>query len=148
MRIFNADKTKEITSYDREKGYLAEDKLLIAHHEAVEAQEGEWHYITVAEYPNGGKDVERVWDKEPVEAAEAYDEYEDIQVFIEYTEEEMTDRKRAKRRMLLGAFDKWEKAVLRGREADDGDIMEWYRALLELDEEALGEIPERVRYYF
>lgn len=48
---------------------------------------------------------------------------------------------------LLEAFDKWEKAVLRGRETDSIVIMGWYQNLLDLKAEAFDNIPERVRYY-
>lgn len=56
---------------------------------------------------------------------------------------------RAKRRTLLTAFDKWEKAVLRGREADNGEIMAWYESLLDLNENSFieGNIPARIKYY-
>lgn len=54
---------------------------------------------------------------------------------------------RTKRAKLLTAFDKWEKAVLRGRENDDVEIMCWYYNLLNLIETAFDEIPQRVKYY-
>ncbi len=147
MRIFDQDKITEIKDYDRKKYYLKSDKLLLAHHEAVEAREGQWHYETVSEYPNGGKDVKKIWDIEPIEAAEAYDEYEDIQILVEYTEAEKKDILRQERSVLLYAFDKWEKAVLRSREEDDEAVMAWYQALLDLDVEAFENVPQRVEYY-
>lgn len=54
---------------------------------------------------------------------------------------------RNKRIPLLEAFDKWEKAVLRGRETDSVTVMDWYQNLLDLKAEAFDDIPERVRYY-
>lgn len=95
MRIFNKEKTKELTEMDIdfEKGYLVDDKLFIAHHQAVQAVEEQGHYETIAEYPNGGKDVAWVVDVPKVEAREAYDEYEEIQVFIPYTEKELAQRR-------------------------------------------------------
>ena len=56
---------------------------------------------------------------------------------------------RAKRRTLLTAFDKWEKAVLRGRESDSEIIMQWYNDLLNLSTSAFDEsnIPDRIKYY-
>ena len=153
MKIFNQDKTQELTQseVDLTRGYLTADKLFIQHHEAVEAVEEASHYETVKEYPNGGKDVKKVIDTPAVEAREAYDEYEDIQIFVPYSDEEIEERKkaqlRAKRTSLLEAFDKWEKAVLRGREDDSEDIMAWYRALLALDEAAFDNVPERIEYY-
>lgn len=153
MRIFNQDKTQELTQseIDLTRGYLTADKLFIQHHEAVEAVEEVSHYETVKEYPNGGKDVKKVIDKHGVEAREAYDEYENVQIFILYSTEEIEVRKktqlRAKRTSLLEAFDKWEKAVLRGRENDSEGIMAWYKLLLNLEESAFSDVPERVEYY-
>ena len=103
MRVFNQDKTVEITDYDLTKGYLVDDEIAteheaeIVHHPAVEAVEEQSHYEVIAEYPNGGKDVEKIIDVEAVEAKEAYDEIikeayderEPIQIYIPYTEEEL-----------------------------------------------------------
>lgn len=63
------------------------------------------------------------------------------------TEEEELEQKRADRIPLLLAFDKWEKAVLRGRETDSIDIMNWYQSLLDLKDDAFIQIPDRVQYY-
>lgn len=95
MRVFNEDKTLELTNYDLEKGYLQSDKLFIAHHEPIQAVEEQGHYETMAEYPNGGKDVKWVVDVAAVKAQEAYDEYEDIQVYIPYTPLELKERAQA-----------------------------------------------------
>ncbi len=147
MRIFNNDKTAELNGYDAEKGYLRKHRIFKAHHEATEAEVGKWHYETVAEYSGGGKDVKKVWDVEPREAQEAYDEYEEIFVYEKYTREELENILRTKRMPLLDAFDKWEKAVIRGRETESEAVMAWYKDLLDLSENAIAEIPERVRYY-
>lgn len=88
MRIFDENGI-EIESPNLEKGYLKNDRLLIQHHEAVEAVEEVGHWETVAEYPNGGKDVEWIVDTPGVEAAEAWDEYEEILRYIPYTETEL-----------------------------------------------------------
>lgn len=95
MRILDENGI-EIVSLDLEKGYLKEESLFVMHHEAIEAVEEVWHYETIAEYPNGGKDVAKVIDVQGVEAQEAWDEYEDILRYILYTEEELAERKRAK----------------------------------------------------
>lgn len=88
MKIFDSNNV-EIESPNLSLGYLTEDKILIAHHEAVEAIEEQWHYETVAEYPNGGKDVAKVIDAPGAEAQDAWDEYEIIQRYVPYTEEEL-----------------------------------------------------------
>ena len=90
MRIFDETKTKEITNPDLEKGYLQNDKLLIAHHEAQAEVQEQKHEELLKEYPNGGKEFIEVIDVPYSPAKEAWDEYEDIQVYIPYTEEELT----------------------------------------------------------
>lgn len=89
MKIYDESKTKELADFDLNKGYLKSDKILIAHHDAVEEDKGEWHYEVVAEYPNGGKDLKMVYDRQPTMKKEAYDEYEDIGVYVKYTDEEL-----------------------------------------------------------
>lgn len=81
-----------ITAPDLELGYLVEDTETI-HHDAVEAVEEVSHYETVAEYPNGGRDVQKVVDTPAVEAHEAYDETVPIQRYIRYTDAELAQRK-------------------------------------------------------
>ena len=103
MRVFNTDKTVELTEYDLTKGYLLPDKIIThheaetVHHEAVEGVEEVGHYETVKVYPNGGEDLEWVVEVEGVEARDAYDEVimeayddvEEIEVYIPYTEEQL-----------------------------------------------------------
>lgn len=83
MRVFDETKTIELNEYDLAKGHLTQGKLFIAHYDEIEER---GHYETVAEYENGGKDIAWVID---IEGREAYDEYEDIQVYIPYTEAEL-----------------------------------------------------------
>lgn len=90
MRILD-EHNIEIENPDSELGYLKEGKLFIQHHEAVEAVAETGHFEVIAEYPNGGKDVKWVIDVEAVEAAEAWDEYEDIMRYVLYTEEELAE---------------------------------------------------------
>ena len=91
MRVFNEDKTQELKEYDLNKGHLKLDKLFIRHHEAAEEIKEQWHYETIAEYPNGGKDVEKIIDVPYQAPQEAFDEYEDIYVYIPYTDEELEE---------------------------------------------------------
>lgn len=88
MRIFN-DKNIEIIEPDLSKGRLVEDKRFVKHHEAVEAIPEQFHYETIAEFPNGGKSVEVVIDVPGVQAADAWDEYEDILRFVPFTDSEL-----------------------------------------------------------
>lgn len=131
MRVFDETKTKELTEYNLYKGYLKDDKLLIAHHEAVEAVEEQGHYETIAEYPNGGKDVEWVVDVPAVEAKEAYDEYEEIQVYIPYTANEIAKRKAEQYPILVEQYirEKYslsaEIAILRQRDVKIDEFNEY-----------------------
>ena len=59
------------------------------HHDAVEGVTEVWHYETVAEYPNGGKDVQKVVDVPGVEAKAAWNEVIPIQIYVPYTQEEL-----------------------------------------------------------
>lgn len=63
------------------------------------------HYETVAEYPNGGKDVRKVIDREGIPARDAWTEQVPIQRYIRYTAEELAaqeeERKKAEARKKL-----------------------------------------------
>ncbi len=104
MRIID-ESGIEVESPDLEKGYLKNDSLLIMHHEAVEGVKEEFHYETIAEYPNGGKDVKKVVDVPGVEAKEAWDEYEDVLRYVAYTEAELKIREYEKNRNPLTAME-------------------------------------------
>lgn len=78
--------------------------------EAVEhpAQEGVpelSHYETVAEYPNGGKDVRKIINREGIPARDAWTEQVPIQRYIRYTAEELAakeeERKKAEQAAQL-----------------------------------------------
>lgn len=109
--------------------------------------------LSVTEWVAGvhSSSVTEIVDEPDTPAREAWDEYDDIQVYIPYTEAELEERRlsmlRSRRVPLLEAFDKWEKAVLRGRESDDIAVMEWYQRLLDLDNFAFETIPKRIQYY-
>ena len=95
MRIFNENKTQEIeqNNIDFSKYKLEKDKLFIKHHNAVNEIKEQYHYETIKEYDNGGKDVEKVIDEAYIPAHEAYDEYEDILVLRPLNEIESASRK-------------------------------------------------------
>ena len=103
-RVFDQDKTQELTDYDLSLGKLQEDKLVLAHHDAIEGKtveenvaaaqadgktvkqiKGVWYIVTAA-YENGGEDISKVL---PTEHKDAWDETEDIYVYIPYTENEL-----------------------------------------------------------
>ena len=106
MRIFNEDKTVQMyleedrledgdfidipdnLICDLSKGKLVSDTLIEHIPEQQEIQE-QWHYETVKEYPNGGKDVEKVIDVVGQPYIAEHDEVEDILVYKPYSEQEI-----------------------------------------------------------
>ena len=56
------------------------------------------HYETVAEYPNGGKDVRKIIDREGVPAQDARTEQVPIQRYIRYTAEELAAKEEARKK--------------------------------------------------
>ena len=88
MRVFNKDKTEVLESFDLKKGYLVDD-VLVTHVLASPAVEEVGHYITLKEYPNGGKDVEWIVDTPARPEVVEHDETEEIKVYIPYTDEEL-----------------------------------------------------------
>ena len=81
---------------DLSLGWL-EDKTQTIHHDAVAGVEEVSHYETLAEYPNGGKDVQKVVDVPGVAAQEAYDEEVDVQRYVLYTAEELAAQEKARK---------------------------------------------------
>ena len=96
MRVFNQSKTEELQEYDQSLGYLQNDTL-VTHFPEVQAVKEQGHYKVIAEYPNGGKDVEWIVDVEGVEYQPEHDEEEDILVYIPYTQKELQERERQSR---------------------------------------------------
>ena len=100
MRILDKNNV-EITAPDLTLGHLVEEEVFVAHHPAVEAVREQWHYETVYEYLNGGKDVVKVIDVPGVEAKDAWDEYETILRYVPYTEEELAALEEARNKPTL-----------------------------------------------
>lgn len=73
----------------------------------------------------------------------------DMIMLEEQNEQRAKNELRLIRKPLLLAFDKWEKAVLRGREIDDSSVLEWYENILNLVASAFEDenIPARIKYY-
>ena len=78
-------------------GYLTDDTEEIIH-PAVEGVEEQWHWETVTEYPNGGKDVQRVVDVPGVPARPAWTEQLPIKRYIRYTAEELAAQEEARKK--------------------------------------------------
>ena len=85
--IYNED-MEPIENPDLSLGYLTPSSRTV-HHDAVNEVTEVWHYKTVAEDQNGGKDVEKVIDVPGVEAQPAWDEEIPIQIYHLYTQEEL-----------------------------------------------------------
>lgn len=96
MKIIDAT-GNPIESPDLTAGWL-EIKTQTIHHDAVAGVEEVSHYETIAEYPNGGKDVQKVVDVPGVEAKDAWDEEEQVQVYHLYTVEELAAQAEAKKK--------------------------------------------------
>ena len=77
-------------------GYLTTSTEEVTH-PAVEGVEEVNHYETVAEYPNGGRDVRKVIDVPGVPAQAAWTEQVPVQRYIRYTAEELAAQEQAKK---------------------------------------------------
>ena len=84
-------------------GYLTADTEEITH-PAVEGVEEQWHWETVTEYPNGGRDVQKVVDHPGVTAQAEWVEKVPIQKYIRYTAEELAAQEEARKKQ-----EAWEK---------------------------------------
>ena len=84
-------------------GYLTASTEEITH-PAVEGVEEQWHWETVTEYPNGGKDVQKVVDRPGVQAQEEWVEQVPIQKYVRYTAEELAAQEEARKKA-----EAWEK---------------------------------------
>ena len=78
-------------------GYLVDDTEPVEH-PAVEGVEEVSHYETVAEYPNGGRDVRKVIDVPGVPAQAAWLEQVPVQRYIRYTAEELAAQEEARKK--------------------------------------------------
>lgn len=98
-------------------GYLTDDTQPLEH-PAQEAVAEVAHYETVAEYPSGGRDVQRVVDVPGVPARPAWTEQLPIKRYIRYTADQLAAQEEARKKA-----EAWEKlpetvAALRAALAD------------------------------
>ena len=121
MRIFNKDKTQEVFEFDEELYYLRPDKLFIKHHEAIEEVK-EISHIEVfrKNEQTGGVEYKEIIDVPHSPAQDAYDEYEDIQVIIPYTKEQLIISKIRERYTI-----DQELAILRQRDTKPEEFAEY-----------------------
>ena len=141
MKIIDDKTGLEIQNPDLTQGRLRSETEAVEH----PAQEGVpelSHYETVAEYPNGGRDVRKVIDREGVPARDAWTEQVPIKRYILYTAEELAaqeeERKKQAERKALPETVKALQAALQAAQTaqSDTDAMvvdhEYRMALLEL----------------
>ena len=77
-------------------GYLTDDTEEVIH-PAVDGVEEQWHWETVTEYPNGGRDVQKVVDRPGVQAQEEWVEQVPIQKYIRYTADQLAAQEEARK---------------------------------------------------
>ena len=116
-------------------GYLTDDTQPLEH-PAQEAVAEVAHYETVAEYPGGGKDVQRVVDVPGVPARPAGTEQLPNKRYIRYTAEELAAQEEARKKQE--AKDKLPETVAALQaalaDADEMNVDQAYRlTLLELN---------------
>ncbi len=128
-RVIYDENTMKVIGFDIDKPNIIENRPYIL----VEDE----RHMPLVEMANSGRELY----VKNVEKAEF-----DLRDIV-FSEEEILRDKRFNREPLLLAFDKWEKAVLRGREDDDEFIMQWYQDLLDLKDSAFETVPDRIKYY-
>ena len=116
-------------------GYLTDDTQPLEH-PAQEAVAEVAHYETVAEYPSGGRDVQRVVDVPGVPARPAWTEQLPVKRYIRYTAEELSAQEEARKKQE--AKDKLPDTVAALQaaqaDADEMNVDQAYRlTLLELN---------------
>ena len=132
MKIYNQSKTEILENPDLEKGYLKQDKIVTKTIPAQEEVKEQFHYEYKV-YPNGGKDQIKVVDVEYRPAKPESYEYEDIQIYKPYTEEEYINNLRAKRETecfpIINRGQLWYNAL---NEEQKAELKEWYIAWLDV----------------
>lgn len=78
-------------------GYLTDDIEEVIR-PAVDGVKEQWHWETVTEYPNGGRDVQKVIDVPGVPARPAWTEQLPIKRYIRYTAEELAAQEEARKK--------------------------------------------------
>lgn len=98
MEVYN-ERMEPVERPDLSLGWIEETVRTIAH-EAVPAIPAVWHYVTAAEYENGGRDVVKVIDVPGTEAKEAWEENIPIGIYHPYTQEELEEIEAEKNRAM------------------------------------------------
>ena len=136
MEVYNKYKTEIISEYDLSKGRLEHETRTI-YHEAVAELVEQFHYEVVKEYENGGKDVEKVVDVEGKPGHDAYEETEDILVYIPYTETELQRIEDEKTYSELNTWFDWYDMQVNQYERTKRLGIKYDRDIVALDTEAV-----------
>ena len=96
MKIIDENGTA-LENPDLTLGYLTTSTEEVTH-PAVEGVEEQWHWETLTEYPNGGKDVQKIVDRPGVQAQEEWVEQVPIQRYIRYTAEELAAQEKERQK--------------------------------------------------
>lgn len=145
MRVFNQEKTQELTIYDLTKGKLLDDTITTTI-QAVQGQEEVGHYEVIATYPNGGQDVEWIVDQPYIEAQPQREEVEQIQVYIPFTAEEQVQYNQQRYENLVESKIRerytlsQELAILRQRDTKQDEYQEYFNYCEACKAEAKTEI--------
>ena len=163
MKIYNETKTEELTNPDLEHGYLYQDRLLIKHIDAIPekvrktveevkdeliaaGKEVKWYqgvqkwYRVIEHYPKTEKMKEDGYTVEEIKpvvepAVPAKDEYEDIQVYHPYTDEEyIAYLRRERERICFPVINRGAAWYSRLTPEQSEELQEWYQAWLDAPE--------------
>ena len=101
MKIYNKEKTRIIDNPNLEKGYLRQDKIIIRTIPAQDEVQQKVHYeeVRVAYNPDGtikGREFKEVIDVPYQPSKPETYEYEDIQIYIPYTQKELNEQRKVK----------------------------------------------------
>lgn len=135
MEVYNKEKTKILLEYDLSKGRLEHETRTIYHEAEAEVEE-QFHYEVIKEYENGGKDVEKVVDVEGKPGRDAYEETEDILVYIPYTDAELQRIEDEKTYSELNTWFNWYDMQVNQYERTKRLGTEFDRDIVALDTEA------------
>ena len=95
--VYNKEKTEIIENPNLEYGYLQDDVLQVGMTDEISEIKEEGFWKVIAEYPNGGKDVEWIVTVQGVEACPPQPIMQDILVYIpHYTDAELEDIEKSK----------------------------------------------------
>lgn len=89
-----------LESPDLTLGWLR-DETEVVEHPAQEGVPELSHYETVAEYPNGGRDVRKVIDREGTPARDAWTEQVPVQRYVRYTAEELAAQEEVRKKQEM-----------------------------------------------